>query len=262
MTTYSEPHGVSYFLNKGRSVFGYVSNWHNTEEEGPIRRRLKRDGVWVEEEINVSTSAADYNKGGFPNVDAGDGTIAKAGIQHRKSKHFWRNLLDCVIFHILALHAFLLWRVLHPELKITCRQFLLKIAEKSIQGSTFFQRKRQMTNIVVPVSLRGKKRFTGKTISNLSVSEIRAEMGPRKHDFDPMASARAATMRNRAKTCMNYRPMPTASKGYCAMANCKGRPIYRCKECGAFGCFKLGKNHLDELHIRYNKAQAKMKRAL
>ena len=180
MTTYSQPHGVSFFVNKGRSVFGYISNWHSTLEEAALRRRLKRDGRWVQEEVNQSTSVVDHNVGGFLNVDAGDGTIAKAGIQHRKSKHFWRVLLDSVIFHTLALHAFILWRVLHPELKPTCRQFLLKIAEKSITGSTFLRRKSKKKNLVVPVSLRGKKRFLEKPINELSVSQSRAELGARK----------------------------------------------------------------------------------
>ena len=65
MTTYSQPHGVSFFVNKGRSVFGYISNWHSTLEEAALRRRLKRDGLWVQEEVNLSTSVVDHNVGGF-----------------------------------------------------------------------------------------------------------------------------------------------------------------------------------------------------
>ena len=262
MTFYSSAHGVAYFMNKGRKTFPYLSNWHSTTDLDTIRRRLKDGANWVEEEVEVSICIADHNKGGFPNVDAGDGTIAKAGLHHRKSRHWWRILVDAVVFHIIPLHAWLLWRVLHPELKPTCREFLLKIAEQPIEGATYMTRKTKPKDGVVPVSLLGKRRFTGQSIQNLTPSFIRAEMGPRKYNADRFAVAHRSTFFDRAKNCMDYRPTPWRTKGPCALPSCNKRIKIRCAGCGAFGCFQYGKNHISDIHERYKEAITKMTRAL
>ena len=262
VTCYSSIHGVSYFMNKGRKTFPYLSNWHSTTEVDSIRRRLKDQGNWVEREVDVSISVADHNKGGFPNVDAGDGTIAKTGLQHRKSSHWWRVLTDAVIFHIIPLHAWLLWRILHPDSTPTCRQFLLKIAQTPIDEATFMRRKRKQTNAIVPVSLLGKRRFTELPISELNPSMIRAEFGPRKYNFDRFAAARGSTFLGRAQICMDYRPTPWRTRGPCSHGECDKRVKIRCLGCGAFGCFQFGRCHIAEIHARYQQAITKMKRAL
>lgn len=262
VTFYSSTHGVSYFMNKGRKIFHYLSNWHSTTEQDQLRRRLKDGGDWVEREVDVSISVADHNKGGFPNVDAGDGTISKAGLHHRKSTHWWRVLVDAVIFHIIPLHAWLLWRILHPEHKPTCRQFLLKIAETPISGATFMRRKTKPKNAIVPVSLLGKRRFSELPICELTPSMIRAEMGPRKYDIDILAAARASTFLKRAQKCMDYRPSPWRTRGRCCLEGCDKRVKIRCLGCGAFGCFQVEKCHISEIHERFQKAIIKMKRSL
>ena len=262
MTCYSSEHQVSFFVNRGRKAFPYLSNYHSTTDIDSLRRRLKEGGNWVERDVDVSLTIGDHNKGGFPNVDAGDGTIAKAGIHHRKSSHWWRVLVDAVIFHIIPLHAWLAWRVLHPEKKTTCRQFLLKIAQIPIEGGTYMRRKSKPKREIVPVALRGRARFTGKPVCELSVSELRAEMGPRQTEAEALAPVRAWTLKERANICMNYLPRPCPRKGSCCYLGCNKRIKFRCHGCGAFGCFQNGQNHLEECHVRMKKARSKMLRFL
>ena len=38
-TRYSSSHSVSYFINKGRKVFLYISNWHSTTGQDTFRQR-------------------------------------------------------------------------------------------------------------------------------------------------------------------------------------------------------------------------------
>ena len=71
----------------------------------------------MEENVDVSVTLSDHKRG-FLNIDARDRTVAKAGVQHREPGHFWRVLIDAVIFHIIPLQAFLAWRILHPTARL------------------------------------------------------------------------------------------------------------------------------------------------
>ena len=99
-----------------------------------------------------------------------------------------------------------------------------------------------------------------KSLSDMNVSEIRAEMVPRKYNFERFATAHASSFAERA--FMDYRPAPLQKRGPCGLNNCRQKIKFRCLVCGAVGCFSIEKNHLYDCHSRLKEATVKMGRIL
>ena len=173
----SANHGALYTMSKSRKECGMVSNFHGDEEEGNLRRYDEKEGDFTE--INTSAVVADYNKGGFNNVDCNDSIVYSATKYKRKTSHLWRTAMEVPIFKLLPGAAWLLWRTIHPAKTTTYREFLSAIVSTTIDAPFLtYVRKRKDTN------LRGRLRFTEQPISQLRPQQIRAEFGPqRKYDI-------------------------------------------------------------------------------
>ena len=158
---------------------------------------------------------------------------------------------------MVLVNSWLIWRALHGDKK-TCREFCLDICEQQYEASWFRKVRR---GVAFSTDVRGKKRFTGKPLNELTPALIRAELGPRQLDWDVKTVALHHRQLERAKICMDYLPTPVNKRLLCCMKNCGVKTIFKCDGCGAFGCFKKDRPHLANMHRRYFKARKRLKSA-
>ena len=236
----------------------WCQKFHGDEEEGNLRRYDEKEGEFTE--INTSAVVADYNKGGFNNVDCNDSIVYSATKYKRKTSHLWRTAMEVPIFKLLPGAAWLLWRTIHPAKTTTYREFLSAIVSTTIDAPFLtYVRKRKDTN------LRGRLRFTEQPISQLRPQQIRAEFGPHRK-YDISIPVRGKKRRERAHNCMFYLPEEAGTRVICDKANCNRQTRFRCEGCGARACMKINRDerfsHMRFLHSRYDRAIKRLRRAL
>ena len=168
---------------------------------------------------------------------------------------------------MIMTNAWLVWRCLHPEKRTTFREFQLLFCMEKYDAPWFcFTNKDKH---LPSVNLRGKKRFTGKPISELKPAVIRAELGPRSVDWDRSIIALRLTQRKRASIWMDYLIQPTKKRSLCCCHDnsqddgmCSLKTTFMCAGCGARACFKEGINHMKRIHLRYFRARKRLRAAL
>ena len=130
----------------------------------------------MEENVNVSVTLSDHNTRGFPNVDAIDGTIAKAGVKKSKTWSFLASTNRCGDIPNHPSSGISSMAHLTPNSKVICIEFFSKVVEITLEEATYMRRKSKPKAVMVPVSLLGKRRFMEKQLGDMSVSEIRADI--------------------------------------------------------------------------------------
>ena len=260
----NKKHMILYFVIRSRAVCEMVSNWHEDEQESTLRRYNVEKKEYVD--MNTSTVIVDHKKGGFLNCDAADAATYTASPMKRRTCHSWRTDLEIPIFRMATVNAWILFRALHPDDKITHINFLIKLSSKRIKGNFLCRQRKRAREDDGPYSLQGKNRFTGLPVSKLSPAQIRAELGPRRwRDYNPEVTEHAVTMLHRAKSCMYYYGVLWQRKNQCCF--CKRRAVthQRCVGCGAIACIntqeEMGMSHFQKIHKRYNKAMVALRRA-
>ena len=212
------------------------------------------------------TGINDVYARGFLNCDAADAATYTASPMKRRTCHSWRTDLEIPIFRMATVNAWILYRALHPEDKITHRNFLVKLSSKRIKGNFLCRQRKRVREEDGPYSLQGKKRFTGLPVSKLSPAQIRAELGPlRLKDYNPEVTEYAETMLRRAKSCMYYHAVVWQRKNQCCFCKRPAVTHHRCIGCGAIACVSIdadtGISHFQKIHLRYNKAMVVLRRA-
>ena len=147
-----------------------ASNWHADELESTLRRYDAEKNEYTD--YKTSMVIVDHNRGGFLNCDAADAATYTASPMKRRTRHSWRTDLEIPIFRMATVNAWILYRLLHPEHKITHRAFLINVASKAIKGMFLCRQRKRMREVDGPLSLQGKKRFTGLPISKLNPALI------------------------------------------------------------------------------------------
>ena len=206
MSMVNKTHMIVYFVIKSRAVCEMASNWHEDEQESTLRRYGVEKKAYSD--LITSKVIVDHNNGGFLNCDAADAATYTASPMKRRTCHSWRTDIEIPIFRMATVNMWIIYRTIHPEHKITHRDFLIKISGKRIKTKFLSRQRKRAIKDDGPFYLQGKKRFTRLPVSKLSPAMIRAELGPRiLKNYDGELVEYAEKMLQRAKTCMHYEPV-------------------------------------------------------
>ena len=271
LSLFSKSAGLLVVFCKSNKGVALISTFHKSTDGATVKRFVKKaQGEMVQEELEVSLVLSDYNTT-MTAVDDMDATTSATHYYRRNNRAF-RQLFDYVIWGVMASNAWLLWRGLDRSRNQTFREFYNDVITYTLKvESPFLARRRGKKRNLLDEQGPIRKRFTGKEVAELSLLAIRNEMGPRKLDYDKNASAYGHTWRERARECMNYRPMfSLQSMRLCSHENCSSRIRWRCQGCGTPACAipKEGNiehhnsTHLGFLHVRYGEALIRLNRNL
>ena len=210
VTMYCETTGVVLGVHKSAKVTGVMSNYHSDDGENSINRWIRGpDGKLVEKEICTSQMIIDYNEGRYNMVVVSDHIKGLLKFGNKRSAKAFRPALEYCYLGCTPSNFWQVFRALHPESKVTFRQLLRKVislhfASEDIGPLLELIRKR--------ISFRGSKRFTGKSVKDLKLSEIRLELGPVKINErifgESVGRIYSKTQLERAEKCMAYDPQP------------------------------------------------------
>ena len=212
-TRVSKAHQAVFSCNKSRKVTCLISSFHADTDESDMKRWIRNeDNTWERIDLQTSGSIVDYNSG-YANVDSSDSATYVSSQYNRRSRHWWRHLIDFVLYKMIMTNAWLVYRCLHTSKKTTLREFELLFCMEKFDAPWFSYS--YVDKDAPSVDLRGRKRFTGKPIATLTPAMIRAEFGPRTVGWDRKVLATRNTQVKRARKCMDYRIIPTSKRSLC-----------------------------------------------
>ena len=281
VTLYCETTETVLGVHKSAKFTGVLSNYHSDDGENAIGRWVRNsDGKLVKKEIVTSQMIIDYNEGRYNMVDVSDHIKGLLKFGNKRSAKAFRPALEYCYLGCTPSNFWQVYRALHPESKITFRKLLRKVISLHFESDDIGP---LLELIRRRLSFRGSKRFTGKPIKELSLAEIRLELGPVKNNpkiFGPGVGGRiyAKTQLRRAAKCMAYDPVfvdketnkrdvdgnivRAAERKECAL--CYTRTPFRCMggECGVWACMKPedGKTCMKEVHTRWSAACTRLRR--
>ena len=281
VTLYCENTGVVLGVHKSAKVTGVLSNYHSDNGQNSIGRWIRGPDVKLEKkEILTSQMIIDYNEGSYNMVDVSDHIKGLLKFGNKRSAKAFRPALEYCYLGCTPSNFWQVYRALHPESKITFRKLLRQVISLHFESEDIGP---LLELIRKRISFRGSKRFTGKPIKNLKLSEIRLEIGPVKMDSkifgENMERIYANTQLRRAENCMAYDPQPcykdsnkrdaagnvlrVRERKECAL--CSRRTHFRCLggKCGVWACMELnfdGELCMKEVHTRREEAWTRFRR--